>query len=211
MQIIIRFISEIYKGIKMVLVVNKEKLTEIKQAEVDGKIHDIGSFMPFNSSDLLKEKIGKQSPISFAFTKLTGSNTHNIHSHSTDSMVIVTKGSAKLIGDKEKNVCEGDVIFIPEGCKHGFSCEAGEEIECISIQFESESLFSEKNDINFLSNQLYRPVNSLYETNEQLAQDAENSKVFTMFKSGLMKDKKTYLYLKNTFTSGPLRFKLLCL
>lgn len=115
---------------------------------------------------------------SISFVKLKNGDCHELHSHDIPSLVIVTRGNATLLGKPFSLVKENDVIYIETGSYHGFHCNQGEDMECISVQLENEGLSKDKySELKAVCSQSWEIMSLLLDRIAQLTLAEINSKM----------------------------------
>src|SRR5690606_27891989 len=100
--------------------------------------HPLGIVKNFSGNRLLKHITPDY--FSAAWVRLGPGQELGTHRHDTDSMIIVTNGSGRVIGDLQQALSSGDTVYVPAGCHHGFQ-GAEEGFWALSIQFEKTSLY----------------------------------------------------------------------
>ncbi|MDW6002246.1 cupin domain-containing protein [Vibrio mangrovi] len=167
-----------------VKVIERVNIPTISHVNINGELHYIGNVQPLNNNPEFREfinNIGNGSGISYV--KLNPGETHNIHTHDVESLLIVTKGKARLLG-KNIIVSENNIICIPRGTEHGFSCDQNSGLEGISIQFEDGALFENTPNITF--NVKFDSANQLICFNKKRCKEIQGSRFFKIFDDGVV-------------------------
>lgn len=115
-------------------VIERNSIPAIHSVTQDGVVHHVGELRDFRWHDTLKEFLPSDKMISFSWVRLKPGDSLAPHQHPMKSMIILVKGSARLLGQKNVLLKEGDIVITPPWCSHGF--EAIEDSYGFSIQFE---------------------------------------------------------------------------
>ncbi|MBA2649731.1 MAG: cupin domain-containing protein [Legionella sp.] len=129
-----------------VMVIRRCDIPSIHSVMVDGVSHNLGILKNFKINPTLAQFIPKLATLSLSWVSLQKDEILDTHEHPIESMVIVTSGEVKLVGDKEDILRSGDLVTIPRGCKHGFIGSGENGFWGLSLQFEQRGLY-EKIDI----------------------------------------------------------------
>jgi len=117
-----------------VQVIARNDIPAIHSVTQNGVVHHLGEVRDFQWHDVLKEFLPSSKLISFSWVHLKPGDSLAPHEHPMKSMIILVKGSARLTGQINRPLNEGDIVITPPNCSHGF--EAIEESYGFSIQFE---------------------------------------------------------------------------
>ncbi|MEX0447435.1 cupin domain-containing protein [Xenorhabdus sp. SGI246] len=166
----------------MINIIKRASIPEINSIFIAGKEHKIGAVQPLAHSAIFRHFRKDNEPLSISFTRLEKGETHQVHQHSVDSMVIVMAGKATLLGDATDKIETGDVVCIPAGCWHGFCCDLGEPLDALSVQYEPLALFEKEADIVFTPQ--LTPYQALLNFNEQWCAKVEKTLFFSLFREG---------------------------
>lgn len=120
-------------------IVPRNDIDAITQIEVQGVVHDLGEHRDFRRHHALAEFLPSHGRISVSWTRLAAGQELAVHQHPTKSMIIVTSGRGKLLGDSPRDLAEGDVVAVPPGAGHGFW--ADRELVALSLQFDGQGLY----------------------------------------------------------------------
>ncbi|MFD8414783.1 cupin domain-containing protein [Streptomyces sp. NPDC059650] len=127
-----------------VVTVRRKDIRAISSVMVDGKSHHLGEQRDFRRNDLLAGFVPEAGRLSLAWVRLADGEQLDVHQHPTKSMILVCKGSVRLLGDQEEELAEGDTVVVPPGARHGFVTRPGEEFQGLSVQFEGSGLYEEE-------------------------------------------------------------------
>lgn len=128
---------------------SRDELPTISNVEVDGETQQLGTLKNFSSIPILKNSFPEN--FSCAWVKLQDGETLAPHTHSEDSMIILTEGGGQFLADNEFEINKGDIIHVPEGASHGFSSSADKHFWALSIQFNDTSLYQGQPRVKFQS------------------------------------------------------------
>jgi mannose-6-phosphate isomerase-like protein (cupin superfamily) len=117
-----------------VQVIARNDIPAIHSITQEGVVHNLGELRDFQWHDILKDFLPSNKMISFSWVRLKPGESLAPHEHPMKGMIIIIKGSARLTGQKNLLLKEGDVVITPPYCSHGF--DAIEESYGLSIQFE---------------------------------------------------------------------------
>lgn len=136
-------------AVEEVQVIAREEIPAIHSITQNGEVHHLGEVRDFQWHETLKTFLPSASMISFSWVHLKPGDTLAPHEHPMKSMIILVKGSARLTGQKNLPLKEGDIVITPPNCSHGF--EAIEDSYGFSIQFE-EGIYTdpENSRVKFL-------------------------------------------------------------
>jgi mannose-6-phosphate isomerase-like protein (cupin superfamily) len=60
--------------------------------------------------------------------------------HPEGELFIITSGHGKaFVGEEEREVSEGDTIYVPPNTPHWFNNDSGAEITCICIKYQEDN------------------------------------------------------------------------
>ncbi|WP_084965725.1 cupin domain-containing protein [Thermoactinospora rubra] len=124
-----------------VVTVSRADIRAIASVEVGGETHWLGEHRDFRRHEALARFLPEHGRFSLAWVRLRDGERLDIHEHPTKSMIIVCRGSVRLIGDRDERLGEGDVVCVEPGAKHGFETLPGEEFHGLSVQFEGGGLY----------------------------------------------------------------------
>lgn len=117
-----------------VQVIARNDIPAIHSITQDGVVHNLGELRDFQWHETLKDFMPSNKLLSFSWVHLKPGDSLAPHEHPMKGMIIIVKGSARLTGQKNLLLKEGDVVITPPWASHGF--EAIEESHGLSIQFE---------------------------------------------------------------------------
>ncbi|GGU93908.1 hypothetical protein GCM10010211_71060 [Streptomyces albospinus] len=168
-----------------VITVARSDIRAITRVEVDGAVHHLGEHRDFRRNEALAGFLPEQGRPSLAWVRLRDGETLAAHQHPTKSMILVCKGSVRLIGDIHQDLVEGDVVCVPPGCRHGFETRAGEEFHGLSVQFEGDGLYENEDAARVrFTEGVTSSLAELDELNEKLLQRHTRNGLFNLFASG---------------------------
>lgn len=127
-----------------VLTVARSDIRVISSVEVGGATHWLGEHRDLRRHGILARFLPEQGRVSLAWVRLRDGERLDVHEHPTKSMILVCKGSVRLIGDREEPLGEGDAVCVPAGARHGFETGPGEEFHGLSVQFEGAGLYEDE-------------------------------------------------------------------
>jgi len=122
-------------AIEEVQVIARNDIPAIHCITQNGEVHNLGELRDFQWHDALRQFLPSPKMISFSWAHLKPGESLAPHEHPMVSMIILVKGSARLTGQKNLPLKEGDIVITPPNCSHGF--DGGEDDAYgLSIQFE---------------------------------------------------------------------------
>ena len=86
----------------------------------DGKIDSSGELRIFHANEALGNILQPPSDFSIAWASLGEGEEIPPHTHDTTTILIVYKGSGRLLVEDRREFFEGDCIVIPPYCEAGF-------------------------------------------------------------------------------------------
>ncbi len=123
--------------------ISRSEIEGISSLAVEGKETYLGELRNFKNHSYLEKFLPED--FSIGWVKLPSGQTLEPHFHPCASMIIVTKGLGRSLGDSEIPLKEGDIIHIPAWNLHGFQGLGEGGFEGLSIQFQETAIFeSEK-------------------------------------------------------------------
>ncbi|GGT18035.1 cupin domain-containing protein [Streptomyces purpureus] len=125
-------------------VVARDDIRVLTSVEVGGELHHLGEHRDFRRHPALAGFLPEHGRLSLAWVRLRDGERLDVHDHPTKSAVLVCKGSARLVGDCEQTLAEGDTVCVPPGARHGFETLPGEEFHGLSVQFEGAGLYEDE-------------------------------------------------------------------
>ncbi|MGG8408118.1 cupin domain-containing protein [Streptomyces sp. 12297] len=129
-----------------VTVVPRQDIPSIGEVLVDGRTIDLGEQRDFRRNDTLARFLPEDSRLSLSWTHLPAGRTLEPHVHPTASMILVTQGSGRVVGQTEAEIGEGDAVLVPAGCSHGFEGGGEKGLFALSVQFEGAGLYEDPAD-----------------------------------------------------------------
>lgn len=123
----------------MVNVFSRTDMKLTKGAQIDGVWHAAGLIYDFRSIPSLDRFI----PAGIAITWVSLENLEPLepHVHPIESFVAIMKGRAKVAGEKEMYLDEGQVVHIPAERWHGFDAADRVGFQGLAWQFADTHLF----------------------------------------------------------------------
>ncbi|MFF3666464.1 cupin domain-containing protein [Microtetraspora malaysiensis] len=131
-------------AVTSVTTVARAQIRPITSVVVDGEVHRLGQQRDFRRHPVLSAFLPDSGRPSFAWVRLRDGEELSVHSHPTSSMILVCRGSVRLLGERERPLSEGDVVCVPPGSAHGFRTEPGQEFHGLSVQFEGAGLYEDE-------------------------------------------------------------------
>ncbi|WP_218004408.1 cupin domain-containing protein [Microtetraspora niveoalba] len=132
------------EAVTTVTTVARAQIRPITSVVVDGRVHRLGQQRDFRRHPALSAFLPEAGRPSFAWVRLRDGEELAVHTHPTSSMILVCRGSVRLLGDNERALAEGDVVCVPPGCRHGFRTEPGQEFHGLSVQFDGAGLYEDE-------------------------------------------------------------------
>lgn len=177
------------KELTNVVVIGRDNIRAITSVTVDGQMHQLGEHRDFRRHATLKHFLPEEGRHSFSWVQLRDGEILDNHEHPTKSMILVCRGSARLTGDAEQLLTEGDVICVPAGKKHGFRTVSGEEFHGLSIQFEGGGLYENEIQprVKFLG-AVNGPYAELDKVNESLLKEHSRNSLFRLFDTDILRN-----------------------
>lgn len=172
-----------------VSVIGRDSIRAIRSVTVNGQLHQLGEHRDFRRHSILERFLPDEGRHSFSWVRLRDGEILDNHEHPTKSMIIVCRGSARLTGDTEQILNEGDVVCVPAGKKHGFHTGPGQEFHGVSIQFEGEGLYENeiKPRVKFMAT-VNGPYAELDRVNESLLEQHSRNTLFRLFETGILRN-----------------------
>ncbi len=130
------------------IIVHRTDIESIESMVIDGETHFLGELRDFRKHEVLARFLPENAHPSIAWCRLKPDQKQEPHTHPIVSMIIICEGNAEVTGNAiKKDVVAGDVILVPVGVTHGFRGTAPNGFYGISIQFEQNSLYDDKNPL----------------------------------------------------------------
>jgi quercetin dioxygenase-like cupin family protein len=124
-------------------VVTRDSLPEVHSIEIDGVEHSLGLVKDFLNHPVLQQFLQNQSKASLSWASLKYQEVLDIHQHPVDTLVILCKGKAQLIGDVECLLHEGDIVAIPRHSLHGLVGTSKDDMWCIAVSFSDAAIYNQ--------------------------------------------------------------------
>ena len=128
---------------KSVKIISRAAIPALKSVEVDQKVHNLGLLLDFRKNKDLAEFLPENARLSLSWVHLNKEETLEVHAHPTASMIIVTQGEGRVMGDAHQEIHTGDIVIVPPSLKHGFVGKGKEGFWALSIQFEGRGLYED--------------------------------------------------------------------
>lgn len=122
-------------------VVSRDELPAIHSVIVDDKEYNLGLLKDFRRHPLLKDALPEIGRFSASWVHLKQDEVLKEHRHYTLSMIIVTEGCGRTLGDLKTAIKTGDTVVVPAGKLHGFVGGEPTGFWGLSIQFEGTGLY----------------------------------------------------------------------
>lgn len=173
-------------------IINRNSIQSLNSIIAGGKQHYLGIHKDFRKDSKLNQFLPDNCRLSIAWVYLNKDEQLDVHEHPIETLIIICKGSGKMIGDLEKEINEGDVITISRGAKHGFIGSGPNGYWALSIQLEERGLYEDENKalVNFrdpLRQDCY--LNKLLKTNRKYIEDYLQNSLFKLILSDKIKNK----------------------
>ncbi|MEU6999807.1 cupin domain-containing protein [Nonomuraea sp. NPDC046570] len=183
-----------------VVTVARSDIRAIASVEVEGEEHWLGEHRDFRRHDALARFLPEHGRFSLAWVRLRNGERLDVHEHPTKSMILVCRGSARLIGDLRMPLTEGDTVCVPPGAQHGFETEPGEEFHGLSVQFEGSGLYESESAPRVRFTQaVSASMAELEALNHARLRRFSRHRLFEFFASGRMRDEPP---LRDRFVSA---------
>ncbi len=124
--------------------VARSDIRAITSVDVAGERHLLGEQRDFRRHEALARFLPEYGRYSLAWVRLHDGERLDVHEHPAASMILVCRGSVRLIGDQEQLLREGDTVCVPAGSRHGFETGPGEVFHGLSVQFEGAGLYEDE-------------------------------------------------------------------
>jgi quercetin dioxygenase-like cupin family protein len=121
-------------------IIRRDGLNVVSTVFTNGKEHYLGILKEFKKDSRLKEFLKDVNGFDISWTSLNASETLVAHRHPVNTMIIMCKGSADVIGDVEGEVEEGDIIAIPQNSLHGLLSKKDAGFWSLSIVFGNKGV-----------------------------------------------------------------------
>ncbi|WP_405946475.1 cupin domain-containing protein [Streptomyces prunicolor] len=167
-----------------VLTVSRNDIRQISSVMVEGNAHHLGEQRDFRRNDLLANFLPETGRLSVAWVRLADGEQLDVHQHPIKSMIIVCKGSVRLLGDREQELTEGDTVAVPPGARHGFVTRPGEEFCGLSVQFEGGGLYENERVPRVKFGGAPAPLAELEEYNAERLRKFSEHPFFDLFDGG---------------------------
>jgi quercetin dioxygenase-like cupin family protein len=134
-----------------VFVIRRADVPAIYEVEENGTKHDLGEHRDFSRHPTLRQFIPNPARLAISWAFLEPGQTLEPHLHPIRSMIVVCRGSGRLLGDKTSALEEGDIVAVGPGRLHGFVGGEPHGLQVLSIQFEERGLYedAERALVNF--------------------------------------------------------------
>jgi len=126
---------------KRILIVRRAEIPAITTIEHGGRTVSLGIHQDFRRHDVLRKYMPENARLSMAWVHLEAGETLAVHDHPTVSIIVITKGEGRCLGDSDDAFSEGDVLVIAPGVRHGFIGSGSGGYWALSIQVEGEGLY----------------------------------------------------------------------
>jgi quercetin dioxygenase-like cupin family protein len=171
-----------------VTTVARADIPKIHSAIVDGKEYSLGVLHDFSWHPALQSSF--LSEVSISWVHLEAGQTLDVHSHSSESIIIVCQGSVLSIGEREELLQEGDILLIPQDAAHGFIGAGKAGFWGLSIQPAKKGIYSDPANakVEFISQRPGRWVEDLVALNDIHLKTFSKNPLFMLFNSGLLSE-----------------------
>jgi quercetin dioxygenase-like cupin family protein len=167
-----------------VALLRRAELPELRSVVIDGKEHNLGVHKDFRRSEALARFIPDNARVAMAWVHLEPGEELDVHDHPIESMIVVCRGTGRMVGDLEADLAEGDVIAIPRGKKHGFVGTGTEGYWALSIQFEGRGLYERPEEALVAFSPAKAELAALLAENEALMAAHEQNPLFALVLGG---------------------------
>lgn len=104
---------------KKVCIVSRKEIPPLVMKK-EGKVDSINELRIFHAHEALEKILQPASDFSIAWASLGEGEEVPVHTHDTTTILIVYKGSGRLLVEDKREFFEGDCIVIPPYCAAGF-------------------------------------------------------------------------------------------
>ena len=173
---------------------SRKSISTITGSNDDGRTLHLDEIQPFSFNDLLADFIHDDTT-DIRFLRLLPGQAQEFRIRDTRTLVIVTSGQGRLLGDDNRQIEKDDVISVDAGAKYGFHCDGDEYLETVHIQLDDKASLKKTPRLALTT----RPVSTadrLIEYNEKKCRDIEKSLFFEIFRDGTMQDTRHLVLLK---------------
>lgn len=125
-------------------IVKREDVPSINKMDIGKVEYDLGILKDFRKNTKINEFIDTNREVDISWTALEKDKILLPHRHPVNTMVIMCKGRAMLIGDSTAKAEEGDIICIPKGSLHGLKSYEDEGFWSISLVFSKLGVYNEE-------------------------------------------------------------------
>lgn len=173
-------------------IVRRVEIPAVYTVEVEGRTHRLGVLKDFRKDERLRAFVPPTTHASIAWVRLEKDEVLEVHTHPVRSLILVTEGSGRTLGDLEVNLSAGDAVLVPSGAKHGF-VGTHDGFWGITVQFEPRGLYEDLDDpwVTFIPNgaqsAALAPLEGLLALNAELAERYAAHPVFALAKAGQLK------------------------
>ncbi|GAA3090068.1 cupin domain-containing protein [Streptosporangium carneum] len=174
-------------AVTSVTTVARDDIRAITSVRVDGETHQLGQQRDFRRNGALAAFLPEAGRPSFAWVRLRDGETLAVHRHPTKSMILVCSGSVLLLGTRERELSEGDVVCVPPESDHGFRTRPGEEFHGLSVQFEGAGLYEHELAPRASFGEAGAALAELERLNESLLERHTGNALFTLFGTGRLR------------------------
>lgn len=169
-------------------IISRGDLPSIHEVQIGSRTHDLGIVKNFRSNEHLRDLL--PSNLSLAWVRLEDRQQLHAHRHAESSMIIVTEGRGRFLGERLHALEEGDIVFVPEFHVHGFRGGRG-GFWGLSVQFGDASLYERPEQPRVLFDSCAGTLSHLLERNDRFAEHFCDHEVFDCIHQDLLQDPHT--------------------
>ncbi|MEE9385162.1 MAG: hypothetical protein V3V08_17290 [Nannocystaceae bacterium] len=105
-------------------IVKRAEIPSLKIVEVEGRVRNLGILKDLRRNETLASLIPEQGRLSLAWVSLKPGEQLEVHEHPTASMIVMTAGEARVMGDMEGELQPGDILAVPPAVSTGLRAKA---------------------------------------------------------------------------------------
>jgi quercetin dioxygenase-like cupin family protein len=124
-------------------IIRRDSLRSIESVAVGDQLHGLGLVKDLRWNEEFARNIPPSTPLSVSWVHLDAGATLAVHQHPMTSVIVVTEGVGRTLGDTEGSIGAGDVVLVPGGARHGFLGASPSGFWALSIQLEGQGIYTD--------------------------------------------------------------------
>jgi mannose-6-phosphate isomerase-like protein (cupin superfamily) len=163
-------------------IVHRDVIPRIQEVEQGGAVHVLGELRDFRWSEALRDFMPDAEQFAISWVELGPDEVLQPHTHPIQTMLVISGGSGRMLGDLCRPLTKGDIVVVPPGCAHGFA-GGPDRLSGLSIQF-GQGLYADPERAHVVFSGDGSPFEITAQYNASRLEEYLRSPIFELLASG---------------------------